>query len=173
MMTVCSWQTTFTLSNKCLSIKYLQWYMNMYKKGEQFSSVTVCEFHNILLFRQYVRSEVMVGDDGTYGAVYGCTGRRPKCTKGHFKQHDLFMYHISREWNCLPSNKIYTTALYKYGVLSSMFQNYNHPLILLFIPLLPLNLLFGTLILLEDYQIQILENLWCTIVRGGQKGLKY
>ena len=50
----------------------------------------------------------MVEDDGTYGAMNGCMGRKPKCTKGHFNQHDLFMYHISREWNCLPSNKIDT-----------------------------------------------------------------
>ena len=42
---------------------------------------------------------------------------------------------------------------------------------MLFIQLLltPLNLLLGTLILLEDYQIQILENLWRTIWWGGSK----
>ena len=48
-------------------------------------------------FCQYMLSLIKFEDDGTFGAIYECTGRRPKCTKGHFKQHDLFMYHISRE----------------------------------------------------------------------------
>ena len=115
----------------------------------------------------------MFEDDGTYGAIYECTGRRPKCTKGHFKQHDLFMYHISREWNCLPSNKLYTLGRnnIERSVVSSMFQNYNllqsgFSFSTLLFSLLPLNLMLGTLILLEDYQIQILKNLWCTISWG-------
>ena len=114
----------------------------------------------------------MVEDDGTYGAINGCTGRRRKYTKGHFKQHDLFMYHISREWNCLPSSKYIHTYVHTCS-LSPMFQSYNLLLSCFSFSPLPLNPLLGTLILLEDYQIQILETLWCTILSSGPRGLKY
>ena len=73
------------------------------------------------------------------------------------------------------------TKLYTHGcisveksVVSSMFQNYNllqscFSFSTLLFSLLPLNLMLGTLILLEDYQIQILKNLWCTISWGGTR----
>ena len=86
------------------------------------------------------------------------------------------MYHISREWNCLPSNKLYTLGCIntERSVVSSMFRNYNllqscFSFSTLVLSLLPLNLMLGTLILLEDYQIQILKNLWCTISWGGTR----